>query len=205
MKIFQIRPKYDESGNSTFRHLEPLHGFDPVGRHRFDGSLKTGVLIAKDYEVSISDENLAYANFPDFCPGVLVADGLALSELYPILSSVAELLPLREAHGGAYTLVNLTPPFDCVDLERSEWKAFPSSGRAMSVSRYEFDVERLPKRSLFKTTMKQSTIFATQGHLEPAMEFKAQVERLGLLGLAFWEIWNNDGDPIPDPPPFWMG
>jgi hypothetical protein len=50
----------------------------------------------------------------------------------------------------------------------------------------------LPHRSLFKPTEYTTNIFALQSpHIEPELDLKATIERLGVKGLAFQEVWNN--------------
>ena len=151
-------------------------------------------------EVEIAGKKMS-GNFPHFFTGALVLDARALSELFPIVDLAGERLPLRTADGKVYSLLNPLPLADCVSKSKSDFTSYASSGRPKWVTRYEFDIDRLPRLSLFKTDM-QPDIFVTEGWLEPNLEFKIQVEQLGLVGLTFREVWNDDGAHIAPLKPF---
>jgi hypothetical protein len=202
VKIFLLDQVFDEHGDFAYQYLEPVHVTQPRERRLFNGARKADTWNAEDAAVKVVNTRKPPANFMYCYGGALAADARAVSELYPILAEAGELLPLRTENGTPYTLVNVLPLVDCLDKGRSELRRLPS-GTIAEVTRYEFVPSRLPARSMFKTDVRPgSEIFATEGHLPPPAEFKAQVDRLGLTGLRFREVWNDDGDPVDPMNPF---
>jgi hypothetical protein len=75
-----------------------------------------------------------------------------------------------------------------------------TDGHYPEVSWYEFDVSALPRASLFRPSCHWS-LFALQGAVAEDVDFKSVVERHGLQGLTFREVWNDEGVPVADSRP----
>lgn len=194
MKVFRVSPSY--SGTETiYRGLVAKSTAGVEELWRFDGTPKADRWAATPREVKFVDPEKPIGDFLAFYPSSALAvvnpDRL---EITRILLECAELLPLR-APGLRVSLANVVPAEACLDEKASQGKRL-ADGRLYFVERYEFIRERLPRRSLFKAAEEPYGVFALQGATGEDDDFKRIVERDGLMGLDFTEVWNDDGDPV---------
>ena len=199
MKIFKIRPVYDR-GRRRFRAFEPVGDADWAGLWRFDGSPKAADWDPEGALIQIERGKRFAGDF--VLPGlafVFAMTGRASTILRLITENVGELLPLRTPEGERFSLLNVTPMIDCIDHRRTRGER-DADGTYFDIERYEFDISALPKASLFRPTHDWS-LFALEGAVAEDLDFKLVVERNGLQGLRFREVWNDDGSPVADSRP----
>jgi hypothetical protein len=123
-----------------------------------------------------------------FLSGCFALNEKACTALAPVLWS-AELLPLPLRNETLF-VVNVLEVVDCLDRERSSFK------RSGAVDVYAFIAHRVPEAPLFKTPM--SIRLLTPERLGAEREFRTSVERGGVRGFAFDEVWNDrDGGMAP--------
>lgn len=91
--------------------------------------------------------------------------------------------------------MNVLEIVDCLDREKTKWKIGRSGKPFGTIEEYRFVPERFTNSSLFRVP-KQVALLALTGTSDAQMEFKTLVERSGLTGLKFEEIWSQDGPPI---------
>jgi hypothetical protein len=86
-------------------------------------------------------------------------------------------------------ILNVTYVIDCLDQEKTE---LADPDLPFMIDKYEFHADRLDY-SLFKIpqTMR-GEILTVEGIAHPNEEFKPLVEKYGLKGLRFEEIWSSD-------------
>jgi hypothetical protein len=118
---------------------------------------------------------------------------LALSDILD--ESTAELLRLNGDDGETYWLLNVLSCCDCVDEDRTKWKTL-NTGTRLFPELYEFVPDKVLHKPIFKSTSWTNDILLSQGLLPRQSEFKARVEDLGLTGMSFREVWNDDGDAV---------
>jgi hypothetical protein len=112
--------------------------------------------------------------------------------LEPIVKDVSEFLPL-DLQGETIWALNLINRIDCLDVAHCEVERFEDGGGLMRIDKYSFFKDRLNKYSLFDiTNFPVTTIFTTEGHLPPELEFKHVVESNNLKGLKFDEVWDSE-------------
>lgn len=199
MKIFKIRPVYDR-GRRRFRTFQPVEEMDWAGLWCFDGSRKASEWDTDGALVRIEDGKRLSGDF--VFPSVAFVFAMterAATILGPIVQNVGELLPLRTTDGESLSLLNVTPTTDCIDHCRVRGRRDPD-GHYPEVGRYQFDVSALPRASIFRPTYNWS-LFALQGPVAEDLDFKSVVERHGLHGLTFREVWNDEGVPVVDSRP----
>jgi|GEM_PF-3519123 len=199
MRIFKIRPVYDR-GRRRFRSFEPVGDVDWLGLWRFDGSPKATDWNPEGALVQIESGTRLAGDF--VLPGlafIFAMTNRASAILRPITENVGELLPLRTREGELLSLLNVTPTIDCIDHSRTRGERNPD-GTYFEIERYEFDVSALPRASLFRPTYDWS-LFAVEGAVAEDLDFKLVVERYGLQGIRFREVWNDDGSPVADSRP----
>jgi hypothetical protein len=125
------------------------------------------------------------SNFSYLLPGTLVCDDIALSALSQDIWAEVEVLPIytpdRQLH-----LLNVTNIVDCLNHARSEIKYFRNSKDVKRIMKYAFNTGNLKDVSLFKIPELLVTyIFATN-------RFKAKIEELGLTGLKFELVYDDE-------------
>jgi hypothetical protein len=205
MKIFVIMPDYDEKENSRYDALLPKRGADWSKTWRFDCSPKAGYWPQNGADVYLVDPMLPRADLPWLTDGVVVLGPRAEEVLLPIVQVERnELLPLNVFGGERNVAVNILPCHACIDEEATDWHQY-TGGPANRAKRFQFLKDRLPETSLFKASATPFRVFAIERSGSPAHEFKACVEALDLKGLAFREVWNDDGGSISPLPRLGIG
>jgi hypothetical protein len=133
-------------------------------------------------------------------------DERALAICRPLLEPCCEFLPLAPYEGQVFFLLNVLECVDCLDKRATTWVPVrpdtrsgerPEGTRPISIDEYSFDRGRLPTSSLFRIPEERSVGELTVSGLVPIdEEFKSVVEREGLTGLRFEEIWSEGGPPV---------
>ncbi len=101
----------------------------------------------------------------------------------------ASLLPLP-FKDKLYHVLNVTECVNVLDDHKTEWLYENGIG---PIKKYAFHAGRLTEAPLFKIPETcRSEILTLEGIKDPEDEFKGRVERLGLKGLIFEEIWSNE-------------
>jgi hypothetical protein len=183
-------PRYQQLWPVDRKHV-PL--FDPWGYRcvpRLPDWPPGGIL------VEVLNPTAPAGAFPFLYAGMLGIDAATWPRLAPVLPDNAEVLDVNTPDGRSYRLLNIADCSDCIDEDRSEWAALRTSPRTR-VTRFAFRAERLSQWSLFKPRAAPADLFVSSRALPPQRDFKVQYESLGLDGLIFREVWNDEGDPIP--------
>jgi hypothetical protein len=127
--------------------------------------------------------------------GALIVERSAMESVTELLEMSGELLPFSYQERNYYIL-NVLGCFDVLDHERTEWNVV--EGMRGSLKRYVFDPDRLPETPLFKIPETcRGEILTIEGMKDPQDEFKPTVERLGLTGLKFEELWSDQAKERP--------
>lgn len=139
-------------------------------------------------------------NFFDFCSyRALVLDEIAKSAMPDIIEMSGELLPLPHK-GELFHALNVTACFNVLDEERTEWIIGEKSKSRIGIKKYAFHPHRFAQIPLFKIPETcRGEILALEGMTDEEDEFKRRVERLGLTGLTFQEIWSDGVERPSDP------
>lgn len=123
--------------------------------------------------------------------GTLAFDAETTERLRTLLEMSGELLPLAYK-GEQFTALNVTECVDALDDGKTKWVYGKSTGAKIKIEQYAFHRHRLPEVPLFKIPeTSKSRILTVEGMKDPQDEFKPSIERFGLTGLTFKEIWND--------------
>lgn len=134
---------------------------------------------------------LKRGNFFYLSPGAIAIDLAAISQLQDLLEMSGELLPINDGGIGC-SLLNVTECINALDDDGTEWAYGKSTGARLRIQRYAFHANRLTETPLFKIPETcKSEILTVEGRKDPEDEFKYRVEKAGLTGLVFEEIWND--------------
>lgn len=122
-----------------------------------------------------------------FHPALFAVAWPPLCPLIGYIDKACEVLPL---YGDEHDLriLNVTYVLNCLDRKRSTF----APGFTDRIRRYVFHPHRL-LYSLFKLPeTRASELFCAEGVVSPEDEFKGMVERHGLTGLVFEEVWSDE-------------
>ena len=191
MKVFEIRPDF---AYQTFYTSDPNGPETEKEDYSLDGESKlTGW---KPLPVFEADPALKpVGNFAHCWDGGFMIDVRASSALNAILEKCAELLPLQPYKGHTYHLLNVLNPLDCLDDLRTKWRIGKEHGKRIGIEQYQFIPERLANATLFRLP-KWISLFTAVGGRGAKVEFKTIIEREGLTGVRFVEVWSEGGPPI---------
>ena len=127
------------------------------------------------------------SDFPSLIPFIPVFSQRAVDALRELLESHGELLSadcLNCTHTG-YLIFNVTRVVDALDMERSEFQRFQSSGRIMQIIHHEFNGHRLQGVHIFKVPqLHRSDVYVTD-------TFVRRVQDAGLSGFTFRPVWSG--------------
>jgi hypothetical protein len=123
-------------------------------------------------------------DFPHFFGDVLLLSTRAKAILQDLMAPSGEFLEMKYGNESVYAF-NVTNVIDVLDENKSEVKRFKSSGRIMSIERYEFIPHLLEDQVIFKIPQQKVRIYVTD-------KFVKRVNEHGLVGLEFVERWNNE-------------
>jgi len=191
MRVFEIKPNF---AYQTFYTSDPNGSETEREEYSLDGGSK--LKRWKPLPIFEGDPGLKpVGNFAHCWDGGFIIDVRASSVLKPILEKCAELLPLQRYKGNLYHLLNVLEPLDCLDDRRTKWRIGKKHGKRIGIDEYQFIPSKLTNTTLFRLP-KRVALFTAVGRPGSKVEFKTIVEREGLTGLKFEEIWSEDGPPI---------
>ncbi len=124
--------------------------------------------------------------------GRLVVDPKASDDLFDLLEMSGELLPLPYM-GELFHVINVTECINVLDEDRTKWVIGRTTGARIGIESYGFHAKRLTETPLFKVPETcKADIYTVEGMKDPDDEFKGRVERRGLQGLIFEEVWTDE-------------
>lgn len=142
--------------------------------------------------VHIHSPKLKIGSFIYLCPGALVLNAEATDTLRDLLEMSGELLPLHFKNE-TYHVLNVIECANVLDDDATKWVYGASTGAKIGIQTYAFHANRLLESPLFKIPETcKAEILTVEGANDPEYEFKGRVERLGLKGLRFEQIWESN-------------
>lgn len=138
----------------------------------------------------LSEPERKVGNFAKSWGGGLVVDSYGRQVLGPVFEESCELLPMLPFRSETFRVMNVLLCADCLDEASTKWRTTRESGVRCGIDKYEFSKESLPNSSLFKIPQSPEIMVVT-GLFEPELDFKSIVERNGLTGLKFVELWSD--------------
>jgi hypothetical protein len=102
-----------------------------------------------------------------------------------------ELLPLPH-QSVLFQLINVLECVNCLDQQNTQWVFGKTTNARIRIKEYHFDARRFSESTLFKipeTAMGE--VLTVTGLKDPDDEFKSVVEREGLKGILFEELWSD--------------
>ena len=201
MKVFKVNPDF------TFQSFYP---WDPNGP--MDPEILKSDSLKMDctrkmptwnpLPIVVYKPRLKRGNFFYSWSGHFLVDAKVREILHSILSKTCELLPFLPYEGEMFYLINVLNCLDCLDKQKTIWRTSPRTGDMISlgsIKEYNFDPARFAGPTLFKIPEQKTNTFLTfTGVGDPESEFKTLVEREGLTGLKFEELWSDSGTQPPD-------
>jgi hypothetical protein len=196
MKVFKVKPDF---------RFQSCYPWDPNGP-RDPEILKSDALRMdctrkmptwSPLPIFVDKPELKRGNFFYSWSGHFLIDSKVREVLSPILDNTCELLPFLPYEGETFFLMNVLECVDCLDKQKTQWTTAPRTGERISpgsIKEYYFNRERFSDSTLFKIPEQKTTKFlALTGMNDAGSEFKTIVEREGLTGLKFEEIWSDSG------------
>jgi hypothetical protein len=119
-------------------------------------------------------------------------DSPTCETLRTILEMAGEILPLPHQNE-PFQLMNVLECVNCLDREQTKWAYGKRTNARIGIEEYRFHTNRFSESTLFKipeTAMAE--ILTVTGLKGPEDEFKSIVERQGLQGLLFEEVWSSN-------------
>lgn len=183
MKVFRVRP--DVNNYQYFMLNDPALGLTDM--MKFDCKTKAATWVAP--EVHILRPHLKKGSFSDlWTTPTIVVNETTLEQLRDLLEMSGELLPLSY-QGELFYIVNVTECFNVLDRNKTKWRY--AKGQ-LPVDKYEFFQTRFCESPLFKIPETCGCELLTiEGIKAPEDEFKGRVEKMGMQGLLFEEIWRS--------------
>ena len=143
-------------------------------------------------KVHILEPRLKRGNFLFLQPGMMVVDERARTELAGFLEPSGELLPF-DYKGERFWALNVTTCIDALDEDRTEWQIGQTTGARIGIERYAFHAHRLTGTPIFKIPeTSRAYLYTMSGWKDPEDEFVFNVQKRGLKGLRFDEVWSDD-------------
>lgn len=124
----------------------------------------------------------AYADCPWLGNDMLVFRQGARRRVESAIRHFGEFLPLV-CKQTDLDLFNVLTVVDALDEEKSRIVQFGSSGKVMTIERYEFHPEKLPERAMFRIPETPETIFYTEKLANELDSFELR----GLYGKKVWQ------------------
>jgi hypothetical protein len=145
----------------------------------------------KPPEVYIQNPKRKPGSFFHLCSGAFVVDSPTCEKLRTMLEMAGELLPLPH-QGALFHLVNVLECVNCLDEQNTKWAYGKRTNARIGIEQYQFHANRFSESTLFKipeTAMAE--VLTVSGLKDPEDEFKSVVEREGLEGIIFEEVWSG--------------
>jgi hypothetical protein len=175
--VFLLDAEYEDFHNVFFAHEESAALFD-----LFDGRPLLSAWVPQDVETTSDPENAQLSDHM-LLGTIPVFSSAAVTHLRDVLLDSGELLELR-FQSIALFAYNATVFVDALREDRSQIQRF-STGRVMSVDKFEFEASKLEFYEIFKIPqLPRGFVFVTEA-------FVARVRRAGLLGFAFKKVWSE--------------
>jgi len=131
------------------------------------------------------------SNFARSWGGGFVIDSHVQDALPQFRGTEFELLPLLPYNGETLHVLNVLLAVDCLDHELTKRAIDDKSGTKLSmIEEYHFVAERVPKSILFRLP-KRSSLFTACGTGRAEYDLESIVEREGLTGLKFEQVWSD--------------
>lgn len=139
----------------------------------------------------VTNPKLKRGSFFHFASGSFVVDSQACKSLRTILEIAGELLPLP--HGSdAFYLANVLECVNCLDEQNTKWVLGKTTNARIRIKEYHFHPGRFSESTLFKIPETAlAEVLTVTGTKDPEDEFKSTVERQGLQGILFEEVWSS--------------
>ena len=128
-------------------------------------------------------------------PGAFALDMQAKIELSDLLEWSGELLPFYLEDEPMY-LFNVLSCMNILNKNESDCIYFENTKRLQEIKKYVFYRNRFHEDPVFKIPETWGTEILTYTGLDKCVEetFKGRVEKCGLTGLIFEELWDNGED-----------
>lgn len=140
-----------------------------------------------------NSRNLDKYKEPDisYCtPGSYILAPRAAELLRPVVSDVAELLPIP-FQGETWYFMNVFNQIDAMDKERSRYKTY-STGERGWLEKPAFFADKVPHAKLFIVPQAPGRLYYAEHHPDPNPHtFKNVVERNKLFGIVIEKVWEN--------------
>jgi hypothetical protein len=188
VRIYEVVPDVNHYQSFQFDYPD-ADPFWKSNQWTFDCAPKASTWVP--LKVNIVGPKLKRGNFFNLGSGVVVLDAHATDALRTLLEMSGELLPLTYK-GEQFTVLNVADCVEALDDSKTKWVYGKSTGATIKIEQYAFHRHRLPETPLFKIPeTNKSAILTIEGMKDPQDEFKPSIERFGLTGLTFKEIWND--------------
>jgi hypothetical protein len=185
MKVFRIR-----LNSNNFQSFLPVDS-KVWGTDVLKMDCRSRLSIWKPPGIYVSNPTLRQGSFLHLAAGAFVVDHSGCELLRTILEIAGELLPLP--HGDSvFYLLNVLECVNCLDQQRTKWILGKTTNARIRIKEYHFEASRLSESTLFKIPETASAeILTVTGLKDPDDEFKSVVERHGLEGILFEEVWSG--------------
>jgi hypothetical protein len=196
MKVFQLKSDF------KYQSFYPYDPRDPQAAElvKADILMRKGTPRLSSWNppsIYVEKPELERGNFAHLWGfGGFVVDTHAREVLRSILEDTCELLPFLPHEEEVFHKMNVLKMVDCLDMERTKWRINKATGqKSFQIEEFHFSPERFSESTLFKLP-KDPALLTITGLGDPKLEFKSIVEREGLTGLRFEELWSENGPPI---------
>ncbi|MGB8455800.1 MAG: DUF1629 domain-containing protein [Anaerocolumna sp.] len=139
-----------------------------------------------EYTKYYEHKELPLSDAPFSVPGIPIFSIKAIECLKEVLGKNMEILPVYIDEQEFY-LLNVLEVVDCLDYDKSEIKYFSGEPkRIMKIVKYAFIEQKLNGKNIFRIKeQKRAGLFVTD-------KFKEAVEKSGLEGFEFREVWGSE-------------
>jgi hypothetical protein len=190
MNVYIIERDYD------FQYFLP--DTDDIGKLGWPNSL--GQPFPQGWKVPpffIREPRLKRGNFVHWLAWILIADKKATDTLQDMFEKSGELFKF-DYKGEEFSLFNPLNTLDVLDEENTIWRRHYKTGNKTEViEKYVFHQHRVSHEEvpIFKIPEKRSELFTIEKEgKDSENEFKYRVEKAGLTGIKFIEIWSDESN-----------
>lgn len=184
MKFWSVKPK----DYKNFSHVIPIeedYNNKKLMDEWFEIAGKPVKNIYNPIEMKKQYKSKKMCNIPYFFSNLLIFDDITLSFMSELLNRAnVEILQMNCAEKNLYA-INILDNFtvdEVLDLTKSEFKYFKTSGKIMYVKKYVFKESDVLKKD----------IFSVYGEIMVSDKFKQIVENNKLSGIEFLLKWDSE-------------